>query len=118
MSAVPPEAKALSSVVSLVEVQADRIMNATRTRLLPTETAHMEAEELSRRVAAQLSALPEQERNLLRHEIVVAVHDLEGLVDALQTQMNTLANELRKVSSHTSAATAYGRTDHRPGERA
>lgn len=104
----------LSSVVKLAEIRAERTMAATQARLLPDENAHLEAEELARRVAAQLASLPQDERHLLRREILVSVHDLEGLIDTLQAQMNELSRELRKVSSHTSAATAYGRTAH-PG---
>ena len=104
----------LSAVVKLAEVRAERTMAATQARLLPEEGAHLEAEELARRVAAQLSSLPQDDRRLLRREILVSVHDLEGLIDALQSQMNELSRELRKVSSHTSAATAYGRAAH-PG---
>lgn len=110
----------LSAIVELAEVRTHRTMAAAQARLLPDETAHLEAEEMARRVAAQLSALPQDERHLLRREILVTVHDLEGLIDALQSQMNELSQELRKVSSHTSAATAYGRTGRtaaHPGKR-
>ncbi len=104
----------LSAVVELAEVRAQRTMAATQARLLPDEGAHLEAEELARRVAAQLASLPQDDRRLLRREILVSVHDLEGLIDTLQAQMNELSRELRKVSSHTSAVTAYGRAAH-PG---
>lgn len=108
---------ALGAVVELADARAKRTMTATQTSLLPDETAPLAAEELARRVAQQLATLPEDDRRLLRRNMLVAVHDLEGLVDALQTQMDGLAQELRKVSEHTSAATAYGRTAVRPAKR-
>ena len=111
----PAKDNSLSAVVELADIRARRAMAAARARLLPHETAHLEAEEMARRVAAQLATLPDGDRRVLRRDILVAVHDLEGLVDALQAQMNELSRELRKVSTHTSAATAYGRAAH-PGK--
>jgi hypothetical protein len=96
-------------VVELAEIRSARVMAAARQALVPGADDALEAEELARRVAGQLAALPAEDRSLLRRKVLVAVHDLEGLVDALQAQLNGLAHELRKVSSHTSAATAYGR---------
>jgi hypothetical protein len=107
--------KAMSSkrkphpVVELAEVRSARTMAATQKTLAPEITDALSAEDLARHVAEQLAALPGEDRSLLRRKMLVAVHDLEGLVDALQTQLNGLAHELRKVSSHTNAATAYGR---------
>lgn len=96
-------------VVELAEIRAARTAIATQRALVPDTDEILSAEELSRRVASQLAALPADDRSLLRRKVVVAVHDLEGLVDALQSQLNGLAQELRKVSSHSSAASAYGR---------
>lgn len=103
------ETEPLPAAIERTERHACRVIAATRTRLLPGEDTQLDAEELSRRVADQLSSLPEQDRGLLRREMLVAVHDLEGLVDALEAQMGDLSVELRKVTSHTRAATAYGR---------
>lgn len=102
------------TIIELADVRAARTLSATQAMLVPDETATLAPEELSRRVAAQLAALPHDEGQLLRRKVLVAVHDLEGLVDALQAQMNGLAQELRKVSSHSTAATAYGRNARRP----
>lgn len=96
-------------VVELAEIRSARTMAATQKALAPEITDALSAEELARHVAAQLATLPGEDRSLLNRKVLVAVHDLEGLVDALQTQLNGLAHELRKVSSHTNAATAYGR---------
>lgn len=106
----------LNAIIELADVRAARTMVATQASLLPNEPTLLDAEELSRRVAEQLAALPTAEGLLLRRKMLVAVHDLEGLVDALQEQMNTLAHELRKVSSHSSAATAYSRPVRRPSD--
>ncbi|MCR6632561.1 MAG: hypothetical protein NVV74_22340 [Magnetospirillum sp.] len=104
------------TVVALAEARATRTLAATQALLLPEADEPLAAEELSRRVAAQLAALPAEERPLLRRKVLVAVHDLEGLVDALQAQLDGLADELRKVSTHSSAATAYGRMARRPSD--
>ncbi|MGE5517948.1 MAG: hypothetical protein ACM31D_19265 [Bacteroidota bacterium] len=106
----------LDAIIELADVRAARGLAATQAALLPDETTLLDAEELSRRVAEQLSTLPRDQGLLLRRKMLVAVHDLESLVDALQEQMNTLALELRKVSSHSSAATAYSRPVRRPSD--
>lgn len=99
-------------VVELAEIRANRTLAATRALLVPGANDALSPEDLSRRVAEQLSALPDDQRSLLRRKILVAVNDLEGLVESLQGQMNDLAHDLRKVSNHSSAATAYCRTAH------
>lgn len=103
------------AIIELAEMRAARTLAATQALLLPDEASPLAAEDLSRRVAAQLSSLPKDESLLLRRKLLVAVHDLEGLVDALQSEMDGLADELRKVSSHSAAVSAYGRParDHR-----
>lgn len=106
----------LTAIIELADVRAARTMAATQASLLPSEPTLLDAEELSRRVAEQLACLPHEEGLLLRRKMLVAVHDLEGLIDALQEQMNTLAQELRKVSSHSNAATAYSRPVRRPSD--
>lgn len=103
------------AVVDLAEIRTARTLARTQARLLPEITDHLAAEDLSRRVAAQLAALPVGERNLLRRDVVVAVHDLEALVASLRTELSDLVDELRTVSSHSGAATAYGRAA-RPSE--
>lgn len=105
-----------SEIIELAEVRATRTLSATQAMLLPDEAAQLTAEELTRRVAEQLAALPQEEGLVLRRKMLVAVHDLEGLVEALQTQMNVLAQELRKVSTHSTAAAAYGRPVRRPSD--
>lgn len=112
----PKTAREMAAVVELAEARTKRTLAATQTRLLPEETSPLQAEELARRVAVQLQSLPEDDRHLLRRNLLVSVHDLEGLIDALQAQMGDLAQELRKVSSHTAAATAYGRTAQAPAK--
>lgn len=106
-----------TAVIELAEVRTTRTLAATQALLVPDAATPLEAEELSRRVAAQLLSLPQEESLLLRRKVLVAVHDLEGLVDALQTQMDGLAHELRKVSDHNTAASAYGRPARRPLDR-
>lgn len=107
----------LKAMAEQANVEAERTMAATQAALLPDEPALLDAEELSRRVAEQLATLPKEEGLALRRKMLVAVHDLEGLVDALQGQMDTLAQELRKVSTHSNAATAYSRPIRRPSDR-
>lgn len=111
-----PNKPALSAIIELADVRAARTMAATQASLLPSEPTLLDAEELSRRVAAQLATLPREEGLVLRRKMLVAVHDLEGLIDALQEQMSTLAQELRKVSTHSNAATAYSRPVRRPSD--
>lgn len=111
-----PNKPALNAIIELADVRAARTMAATQASLLPNEPTLLDAEELSRRVAAQLATLPREEGLVLRRKMLVAVHDLEGLIDALQEQMTTLAQELRKVSTHSTAATAYSRPVRRPSD--
>lgn len=66
------------TVVALAEARATRTLAATQALLLPEADEPLAAEELSRRVAAQLAALPAEERPLLRRKVLVAVHDLRG----------------------------------------
>lgn len=106
----------INAVVELAEIRTARTLARTQARLVPEITSELAAEELSRRVAAQLAALPADERSLLQRNVMVAVHDLEGLVTSLQTELNDLAAELRTVSNHSGAATAYGRAGRRPSE--
>lgn len=101
-------------VIDLAERRTERVLAATQALLVPDAVGALAAEELSRRVARQLAELPPEQGALLRRKVVVAVHDLEGLVAALQDQLNTLAGELRKVSAHSTAALAYGRRADRP----
>lgn len=111
-----PNKPALTAIIELADVRAARTIAATQASLLPNEPTLLDAEELSRRVAAQLATLPREEGLVLRRKMLVAVHDLEGLIDALQEQMTTLAQELRKVSTHSTAATAYSRPVRRPSD--
>jgi hypothetical protein len=102
------------TVVDLAEHRSQRVLAAAQQMLVPDAQEMLAAEELSRRVAEQLATLPPDQGALLRRKVLVAVHDLEGLIEALQQQLDGLADELRRVSVHSTAAMAYGRgTDHR-----
>lgn len=108
------KSKTSSSVVEFAEIRTARTMAVVQSRLVPNVDAILSAEDLSFQVAAQLAALPKADRGLLRQNIALSIHDLDGLVQALESQMTGLALELRKVSSHSDAATAYGRQARRP----
>lgn len=104
----------ISEIIELAEIRTERVLNATQVALVPGEDAPLSAQELSRRVAERLAALPPEEGLLLRRKMMVAVNDLEELVETLQSQMTTLAQELRRVSNHSSAVTAYNRPLRHP----
>lgn len=101
-------------VIHLAEARLTRKMAEAQALLAPELTEAVNAEELSRHVAAQLAALPAEEGGLLRRKLAVTVHDLETLVAALEQELAELAGELRTVSCHSGAANAYGAAGRRP----
>jgi hypothetical protein len=105
-----------AAIIDLTEVRMTQKLAEAQSRLAPETTEAMNAEELSRHVAAQLATLPSGERTLLRRNLAVTVHDLEGLVTALQDELAGLAQELRTVSIHSDAVSAYGQVGRRPSD--
>lgn len=103
-------------VIDLIEVRMTQKLAEAQARLAPNTMDAISAEELSRHVAAQLTHLPTGERTLLRRNLAVTVHDLEGLVAALHDELNGLAEELRTISIHSDAAIAYGQAARRPSD--
>lgn len=103
-------------VVVHADIRMRRTIAEAQALMVPEVTDCLTAEQLSRHVAAQLATLPATERRRLRRNAQVAMHDLEELVAVLESELSDLADELRTVSSHSGAVTAYGRTGRRPSE--
>lgn len=103
-------------VAKRASIRTARTLARAQALLLPEISDDLAAEEVSRRVAAHMATLPADERGLVRRKVIVAVHDLEGLVASLKSELSDLADELRTVSSHSGATSAYGRVGRRPPE--
>lgn len=95
-----------ASLPSLAEAQATRSLAQIRERF--TGDADADAVALAQSLASQLSSLPADDRRLLRRDLAVVTHDLEGLVEALETELGLLASDLKALNNRTGAARAYG----------
>lgn len=99
-----PAAKA--PVVTLAEARATRTLADIRERL--GGDADAEASQLAACVASQLASLPAEAKRLLRREVAIAVHELEDLVEALESELDQVADDLHAINRRASAAQAYG----------
>lgn len=93
-----------AKVVDLAETRATRLLAEVRETLVPADADA--AFHLAQKLAGDLARHPD---SLLRHRVAVAAHDLEDVIAMLQAELDGLANELRAVNRHTTAATAYSR---------
>ncbi len=109
-----PHARKPNPIVDLAEARLAQNMAEMQALLAPELSDAVSAEALSRHVAAQLAALPAEDGGLLRRKLAVTVHDLETLVASLQQELTGLGQELRTVTCHSGAATAYGTAGRRP----
>ena len=92
------------------EADATRAIGHIRQHLGVADLSDADAATLSVHLAGQLAALPDDQRRMMRRDIAIAAHELEGLVKALESEMGLLADELKALNQRTSAARAYGRT--------
>lgn len=95
--------------VGPAEAETNRVIGQVRQRLGIAELSELDAADLSARLARHLAALPDDERRVMRRDLAIAAHDLEGLVAALEAEMGQLASELKALHQRTDAARAYGR---------
>lgn len=104
MSSKPTQARP----VMALEAQASRALAQAHLRMGTAELTEADATDLSMRLARQLAALPDDQRRLRRRELALVAHDLEALVEALETELGQLAGELKDLNHRTGAVRAYG----------
>ncbi|MBR9971466.1 hypothetical protein [Magnetospirillum sulfuroxidans] len=97
-----------AQAVTLAEAQTTRALGHIHHHLGGFDLNDADAAALSVSLARQLSSLPDDSRRLLRRDIAVAAHELEGLVQALETELGLLADDLKSLNQRTGAARAYG----------
>lgn len=91
--------------VTLAEAKTTRTLAALRQRVGATSDA--DAAAMAAAVASQMAALPASDKRLLRRDMAIAAHELEGLVQALEAELGLLASDLRDLNQRTGAARAY-----------
>ncbi|MCA1908502.1 MAG: hypothetical protein LDL39_09080 [Magnetospirillum sp.] len=94
--------------VTAVEAQANRTLAQAHLRMGTADLTETDAATLSIHLAAQLSNLSDDQRRLRRRDLALVTHDLEALVEALETELGQLAGELKALNHRTDAARAYG----------
>lgn len=97
-----------AQAVTRAEAETTRAIGHVQRRLGLDGLTEQDAARLSARLAGELAALPRDERRMMRRDIAVAAHELEGLVSALEAELGLLADELRTLGQRTAAARAYG----------
>lgn len=96
------------TVVPLAEIRAKRMIAEIRETFSGDGPGDEAAKALAVRVAEQLRVLPPHRRRVLRTRLMVSIHDLEGLIAALEAELEALAHDLRTASRHSDASRAYG----------
>ncbi|GEM_PF-2386895 len=91
-----------------MEAQANRALAQAHLQMGSADLTEADATNLSIRLAEQLAGLSGEQRYLRRRELALVAHDLEALVDALETELDQLASELKALNHRTGAARAYG----------
>ncbi|OJX79986.1 hypothetical protein [Magnetospirillum sp. 64-120] len=94
--------------VSPMEARANQALARAHLQIGTAEMTEADAANLSIRLAGQLAGLPDDQRRLRRRDLALVVHDLEALVDALETELGELAGELKALNHRTGAVRAYG----------
>ena len=97
-----------AQTITEAEAQTTRALGHIRQHLGGFDLSETDAAALSVSLARQLSSLPDDGKRLLRRDIAVAAHELEGLVQTLETELGLLANDLKALNQRTGAARAYG----------
>lgn len=103
---------ASAQVISLSERRFERRIEEIREILPPappgeTVDPDLDARQLAEILARQIAELPDDERRLVRRRVSVAIGDLETLIDELESDLASLADDLRALNRHDGAARAY-----------
>lgn len=103
----------MDNVVELAEIRSRRVLEELRDALLPGGPAPTDPAALAGALADKLERLPQAEARAYRRRMAMAVQDLERLGEALRRELAQIARDLRAVSAHGAAASAYCRTTSR-----
>ncbi len=105
---MPTTTTSSRTVVPLAEIRARRMIAEIRETFSGDGPGDEAAKALAVRVAEQLRVLPAHRRRMFRASLMVSIHDLEGLIAALQAELDALADDLRTANRHSDASRAYG----------
>ena len=75
--------------------------------IAPGLTAPFTFEQLHRIAEERMAGLPPAEREVLRRKALVAYSELERLIEEMSQHLADIGSELRKVTQHNRAASAY-----------
>jgi len=97
-----------AQTVTAMEAQANRALAQAHLRMGTADISETDATDLAQRLARQLAGLSDEQRRLRRRDLALVAHDLEALVEALETELGQLAGELKALNHRTGAVRAYG----------
>jgi hypothetical protein len=107
-------------VLNVVQISARRKLEEVRDMLVPdTKSAEeLSAEELAAGIGEQLRSLPREQQSRLWLKTAIAVAELDGLQTALAEHRQSVADELQKLSAHSTAVAAYRQRQRVPSKKA
>lgn len=92
-----------------VEGKRAAAMRDIQRLLLPDMDKVLTSAQLCEEVASRMAGLPAGRQVQMRCKIAIAAQKFRGLISTMQTEMDGVAQKLRKANKHTQAAVAYGR---------
>lgn len=96
--------------LQMVQVQSDRTISNIAGMLKLESLDADSAMALSERVAEQMRAMTSEERQATIITSAMALADVNELCETLGCHLEEVAGEIRRLKSHTVAATAYRRS--------
>ena len=91
----------------LVQQRAARKLAEIGQLLVPGDTTLLSAEELLRRAEVRLAELPPVEREKTMQRALVAYSELDQLIAEMTNCQGAVADELRRMSTHSKGIGAY-----------
>jgi len=101
--------KTAQQALHLAQVQADRTIAGIGDRLCIEDLDTASAAILAERVAEGLRALPADGRRAALVNTALSLVELEEVCRSLNTHRDEVGEEIRRVSCHNTATTAYRR---------